>query len=659
MKLEDYNNIPKELLEFSPQKDDLHDQKLNTKPVGYLKDAFYRFRKNKGSIVAFFIIMILILFAIIVPFISKYEVKVPVADNYPSYSLALPKNGLSTALGIPFWDGCKKQKIGATDYYKYLAIEAETGTKVISGDVTATVERGPDGKDKNYYEFREDSYYKAGVEYYTITPERYLDIQRYQNETGIQILFPMTDLTKNNRQSAELQGFINDANLWYEFKREKGILEPVYEDDGVTFKNIYLEHQELPVYDPDATFPLTVEKLKEVMSSKLTEIKQNTQLPSKVVIQGYKFNSDITWTLDAAGTKLTLDKNKITFMPPTEDTPIKLTAVINLAGLHTETLEFEVIAKAGKQDNNFTNKISEPKVDGIPYYNEDGSIVTVPYDDYDSLRIEENGEKLYSYALKADGAYKVRMLKYEYYKYYHTEILKDGVTEPYFVFGTNETGQDILVCLASGARFSLLLAVVVASINLIVGAIIGAIEGYYGGMIDLVIERFIEILGSIPFMIVITLLKYHLDVSHVLILFISFFLTGWTGMAARTRMQFYRFKNQEYVMAARTLGASDKRIMFKHIFPNAIGTLITSCVLVIPGVIFSETSLSYLGIINLDSGDMSSVGTLLAQGNAKLFTHPHVIIFPSIFISLLMLSFNLFGNGLRDAFNPSLRGTEE
>ena len=130
-------------------------------------------------------------------------------------------------------------------------------------------------------------------------------------------------------------------------------------------------------------------------------------------------------------------------------------------------------------------------------------------------------------------------------------------------------------------------------------------------------------------------------------------------MVGRTRMQFYRFKNQEYVLAARTLGAKDWRIMFKHIFPNSLGTLVTSCVLIIPGMIFSETSLSYLGIINLNSGSLTSVGTLLANGQPYLVTYPHMILFPAVFISLLMLSFNLFGNGLRDAFNPSLRGTED
>ena len=173
-------------------------------------------------------------------------------------------------------------------------------------------------------------------------------------------------------------------------------------------------------------------------------------------------------------------------------------------------------------------------------------------------------------------------------------------------------------------------------------------------------ERFVEILSAVPFMIVITLLKYHMKgTSQVLILFISFFLTGWIGMAGRTRMQFYRFKHQEYVLASRTLGAKDLRIMFKHIFPNALGTLITSCVLVIPGMIFSETSLSYLGIINLSTGSMTSVGTLLANGQSFLTTYPYMVVSPALFISLLMLSFNLFGNGLRDAFNPSLRGSED
>ena len=281
----------------------------------------------------------------------------------------------------------------------------------------------------------------------------------------------------------------------------------------------------------------------------------------------------------------------------------------------------------------------------------------ISVDGYNSLRVEGETPK-YDYAIKVQGGWNVRVDYNEYFTYYHTVVLKDGIKKASFILGADASGSDILVCLASGARFSFILAIIVASFNLIVGAIYGAIEGYYGGKIDLMMERFSEILSSIPFMIVITLLKYHLSVSHMLLLFISFFLTGWVGMAGRTRMQFYRFKNQEYVLVARTLGAKDSRIMFKHIFPNAIGTLITGSVLVIPGVIFSETSLSYLGIIDLNTGSMTSVGTLLAQGQNNL-TNVNIIVWPALFISLLMLSFNLFGNGLRDAFNPSLRGTEE
>lgn len=112
-------------------------------------------------------------------------------------------------------------------------------------------------------------------------------------------------------------------------------------------------------------------------------------------------------------------------------------------------------------------------------------------------------------------------------------------------------------------------------------------------------------------------------------------------------------------MAARTLGAKDSRIIWKHIFPNTLGTIITSCALVIPSVVFSESMLSYLGIVKLGSADTTSLGTLLSDAASIWTNYPHLMVVPAVIISLLMISFNLFGNGLRDAFNPSLRGVEE
>ena len=317
--------------------------------------------------------------------------------------------------------------------------------------------------------------------------------------------------------------------------------------------------------------------------------------------------------------------------------------------------------------------ILRPKLDSngniIPNYwkynaSEDNSLIP----EYTSLRIEgENGfvedgtQYFYAYGRRVDGGIEVRAEYYEYYIYQHTQVLKDGITEPVFWFGTTETGKDIFACLAYGARFSFIFATVVAMANFIVGVIWGSISGYSGGKIDLFMERFAEILGSVPTMIVITLLKYHMGASsQALVLFIAFFATGWIGMAGRTRMQFYRFKNQEYVLAARTLGARDTRIMFKHIFPNGLGTIVTSVALVIPSMIYSETSLSYLGIINLEAGNTTSVGTLISAGQKSIMANAgYVALFPCLFLVLLMLSFNLFGNGLRDAFNPSLRGTED
>ena len=250
--------------------------------------------------------------------------------------------------------------------------------------------------------------------------------------------------------------------------------------------------------------------------------------------------------------------------------------------------------------------------------------------------------------------YKVRVLYYNYYRY------KNGF-EPNYILGTDSQGYDLALRMAGGIKLSLLVAICVSFINFIIGAVYGAIEGYYGGLTDLIMERISDILSGVPFIIVATLFQIHLaaKVGAVPSLLFAFVLTGWIGTAARVRTQFYRFKNQEYVMAARTLGARDSRIIWKHIFPNSLGTIITSCALVIPGVINSESMLSYLGIVKLGSAGSTSLGTLLSDTSSIWTNYPHLMIYPALILSLLMICFNLFGNGLRDAFNPSLRGVED
>ncbi len=273
--------------------------------------------------------------------------------------------------------------------------------------------------------------------------------------------------------------------------------------------------------------------------------------------------------------------------------------------------------------------------------------------------LEDSDGTVRFYALggTTGSQYKVRVFYYNYYLY------KYNMVEPYFLMGTDSQGYDIAARLASGIGLSLLLSVSTFIVNFAIGAIYGSIEGYYGGAADLIMERVSDILSNIPFIVLASIVNSTListgKMSTFGALVFAFVLTGWIGPAYRVRTQFYRYKNQEYVLAARTLGANDARIMWKHIFPNTLGTIITSSVLTIPATIFSESMLSYLGIVNLNSDAITSLGTMLSNGQAYLRSYPHIILAPAIVISLLMISFNLFGNGLRDAFNPSLRGSEE
>ena len=236
-----------------------------------------------------------------------------------------------------------------------------------------------------------------------------------------------------------------------------------------------------------------------------------------------------------------------------------------------------------------------------------------------------------------------------YYKYIGYK------TMPKFLFGTTNNGYDLLTLAFSCLKTSLLVAIISSAACLAIGLVWGSVSGYFGGTVDLVMERVTDIISGVPWIVMMTLIILLLG-NNVVTFAIALIMTGWISTASRTRTQFYRFKGREYVLASRTLGASDARLIFRHILPNGSGTIVTGSVLMIPGCIFSEASISYLG---LGLKGVNSFGVLMSRNQMYLSSRPMLVILPAIIISLLMISFNLFGNGLRDALNPTLKGGEQ
>ena len=485
----EYEPIPQEEFAFVQMNERLHDKELETKPIGFLQDALIRFCRNKGSVVCFFILLCMVIYAVVTPFVSNYQVSEK--DGY--YAYALPK--LSTRFDLGFWNGCTEKEVNQQTYDYYSAIPGAIA------EVYGTEEKNVANRLQTVYHLSVDSYAQVGYINVNLTASEFQAVLDYQEQTGIQLMYPIIDESKINCVT-----YKTDANAWY-LTNAKGVAQ---RDKNGDLQNIYLKD--------DST------------------------------------------------------------------------------------------------------------ADGYAYY-----------------QLKMNG-----------SSYQIRTLYSSWYQY------RNG-KEACFLFGADEYGYDICVRMASGARLSLTVSVLAAVINLVLGIIIGALEGYYGGAFDLVMERIKDILYEIPSLVFMTLFQIYFarKMGSMFAMFFCFIFFGWISTSSTVRAQFYRFKGQEYVMAARTLGAKDSRLIFKHILPNASGFIITACILSIPYTIFSEATYSYLGIVNLNSKTMTSLGSMLQNGQQTLSTYPHCVFFPAIFLALLLICFNILGNGLRDAFNPSLRGADE
>lgn len=642
--------------EFVQQDSKIHDQKFNSKATTFFKDAMKRFAKSKSSIAGASIVGVLLLLAIFVPMCmpstGAYNVTKESSGGNVNERFMQPK---LFAAGTGFWDGTIKKTRIIFDEKKGLP-NGYRESAVLDGTLST-------------YESFENSANEYGS-------GGYVNVACVdENTAGNMYSKPYTFNFDENEYTFSMNTFKEEMSNYTNSSYRVLLI-----NDS---ESIYISGDKNGSYIDETSFKVSSKDINSLKGEKEFRIrvevepKENTSedvnnpIFANLLVSSFNIsssNSEEKESLDAIsfkdGNTLMLRKSNDAgyWATTTSKSAYKIRYVYcdfiydqyeDVYGEQEKT--YSATELYALQTNGYFNfKTSASTLSATS----DASALSSRFSFSDNSPIIEIIEQVGDATKGSNGKYsgfslKCKVLGYRVYGY---------SKQPTFIFGTNTNRKDYFKLIFTGLRFSFLLAIGVSFVNIIVGLIWGSISGYFGGWTDIIMERIVEIISGLPSTVIITLCimygsEFHWgNASDIIALMVALFLTGWMGVAGRTRTQFYRFKGREYVLASRTLGAKDSRLIFKHILPNSMGTIITGSILMIPSVIYTEASISYLGL-GLQGQVM--FGVILSEANVYYQgENTFLLIIPTCIMALLLISFNLFGNGLRDAFNPTLKGGE-
>ena len=612
----------------------IHDVKFKTKPTTFLKDAFKRFLKNKSSVVGAIILGILIVGAIILTEVLPGDITSTHLEE-----LYLEPKLFPTGTG--FWDGTKRydgftiayDTVNETPggYKKNAVIEGSVETKETKINTTNNYAFG------GYINFNN-----------TLGEGEATSLYSYPNNLEVSEDDTITMKVVLGTESSDPSTFeLGNYQIVLNYSVNG-------EANSLVLQDFSKNYGDISINVTDALHKTGFNEGTLERASFSFNLERSSQIRTQLLIESVTFESNdstLSDTLnyigfDDANAMARIQRTNSQGQANTNYWTCNATKGIYASTLVMCNFTYDTYEAAfGLTDLTITQDTLQSYINqGYITYDflvGPESLVVLDPDNSPITKVNSQtyDKNLMVYTLNCEG-YRYRQLGYS--------------SMPIYILGTDNEGQDLMKQIFSGLRTSLLLGISTAIVCITFGVIWGSISGYFGGNVDIIMERFTDILSGVPWIVIMTLCILHLG-NNFGTFILALCLTGWIGTSSVTRSQFYRFKGREYVLAARTLGANDARLIFKHILPNSIGTLVTNSVLMIPSVIFSEATISYL---NLGLQGLPSLGVILSDNQIYINSYPYLIICPAVVISLIMISFNLFGNGLRDAFNPSLKGAE-